>query len=138
MVEISLQILFRNFVYQFAGKLFHQEDGGPIGVRATGSAAELVMLDWSEKYREILENSGLWVALLSGYVDDGRQGSTILPEGSRFSRETNKFEFSEEALEEDVARRDEGESVNSRMARVCCEAMNSINDDLKFTIETQD
>ena len=34
-IEIALKILFKNFTYKFGGKFFHQEEGGPIGVRAT-------------------------------------------------------------------------------------------------------
>ena len=49
-VEIATRSLFS---YKLGGKHFEQKKGGPIGVRATGSAAELVMQDWSEKYLQI-------------------------------------------------------------------------------------
>ena len=106
-----MKTLFRNFSYKFGGKHYLQLDGGPIGVRMTGSASEIVMLAWSRAYRRILEDSELWVPLLKGYVDDGRQGSTVLPEGSRFCKESRRFKQSKEALAEDVARRMAGESV---------------------------
>ena len=62
------------------------------------------MLDWNKHYRIILEDSGLWVPLLAGFVDDGRQGSTVLAEGSRFCKETNKFDVNLHALAEDIDR----------------------------------
>ena len=137
-VEIATRTLFENFSYKFEGKHFKQKKGGPIGVRATGSAAELVMQDWSEKYLQILQNSELWVGLLSGYVDDGRQACSILEKGMRFSEQENKFSFSKEAELEDARLEKMGESKNQRMARVCQPAMNSINPDLVFTVESQE
>ena len=64
MVELALIILFTNFTYKFGGKSYHQKCGGPIGVRVTGSASQLVMEDWG------VQRYGLTVFLLSGYVDD--------------------------------------------------------------------
>ena len=81
-VEIALVVLFTNFCYKFGSEYFHQSEGGPIGVRLTGCAAECVMQEWSEEYQDILERSGVWVALLSGYVDDGRQVTTTLERGA--------------------------------------------------------
>ena len=50
----------------------------------------------------------------------------------------NKFQFSEEAEKEDMEMKEQGESTNQRMARVCRPAMNSINTDLSFTTESQE
>ena len=137
-VEIALVVLFTNFCYKFGGEYFHQSEGGPIGVRLTGCAAECVMQEWSEEYQDILERSGVWVALLSGYVDDGRQITTTLERGSRYCDNTKKFTVTEEAKREDEARQKAGESKNQRMARVCKAAMDSINPDLHFTTECQE
>ena len=136
--NIALKTLFKNFTYKFGGKFFHQTDGGPIGVRATGSASELVMEDWASQYRGILESSGVRVHLLGGYVDDGRQVTDTLDLGMRFAINSKKFEYSEEAYEEDLKKQKSGESRHQRMARICNPAMNSINEDLVFTTETQD
>ena len=56
----------------------------------------------------------------------------------RFSEEKKAFVLSEEGLTEDIEKKKEGESDDQRMARVCLPAMNSINPDLQFTVETQD
>ena len=69
-LEIATRTLFENHCYRFGKKVYKQEQGGSIGDRWTGSAAEMVVQDWSEEYREILSNSGLKVHLLAGYVDD--------------------------------------------------------------------
>ena len=62
-VEIAIKILFKNFSYKFGGKFYHQSEGGPIGVRATGAASDLIMEDWAEEYRKIPPGSlpTLWV-----------------------------------------------------------------------------
>ena len=137
-VEIALKVLFKNFTYKFGGTFFRQNSGGPIGVRATGAAAQLVMEDWALKYQDILKRSGLTTFLLAGYVDDGRQVTSTLCPGMRFGTESNKFEFSGEALKEDIEKQISGETANQRMSRVCVSAMNSINPDLKFTTECQE
>ena len=96
------------------------------------AAARICMQHWSRAYRGILTRSGLRILDLSGYVDDGRQLSSTLRRGMRFRKESNKFEYSKEAEEEDNAL---NEPSNVRMARVCRDAMNSVSADLQFTTE---
>ena len=56
--------------------------------------------------------------------------------GMRFDKNIMEFTWSLEAEEEDrVKKYKELETNNSRMARVCLPAMNSINPDLEFTAE---
>ena len=136
--EIATIVLFTNFSYKFGGKFYKQKSGGPIGVRATGAVAQLVMESWARKYREILENSGLKVPLMAGYVDDGRQVTSVLEPGMRFDKESGIFHHSPVAEEEDKMKKNQGETSNQRMARVCREAMNNINKDLVFTTESQE
>ena len=135
-VEIAVRALFENHAYRFGNEYFHQKEGGSIGDRWTGAAAEVVMQDWANNYQKILDDSGVSTLLLAGYVDDGRQFSTCLPLGNRYDKDTRKFQFSEEALQEDTRHKNNGESTNQRMGRICLVAMNSINSDLEFTIET--
>ena len=122
----SQRVLFENFVY------YHQQSGGPIAARVTMCAVKMVMQHWADKYHQILPRSGLRVPLLTGYVDDGHQGGTTLRKGMKFDNAANKFVMDEEQLRDDVVR---DEPDNVRMARVCLPAMNSVNDDLKFTTE---
>ena len=50
---------------------------------------------------------------------------------------TNKVDIIIQGVE-DKKEKESGESENQRMARVCVPAMNSINEDLEFTVETED
>ena len=136
--EIAIIILFTNFSYKFGGKFYKQRSGGPIGVRATGAIAQLVMENWARSYKEILEKSGLTVSLMAGYVDDGRQITSVLQPGMRFCKEKKIFQHSPEAEKEDVMKKNQGETSNQRMARITKEAMNNINEDLVFTTESQE
>ena len=137
-IEIATRALFENHAYKFGNLTYKQMSGGSIGDRWTGAAAELVMQDWAENYEQILVSSDLEVHLLAGYVDDGRQGTTILPPGMQYSNPDKKFIYSKEAEEDDKERQEKGETENQRMARLCVVAMNSINEDLEFTVECED
>ena len=100
------------------------------------ACSRLVMQDWGEKYKELLEKAEVWISMLKIYVDDVRQISTVLEKGTRYSTEDEKMVWTREALEEDIKKEEEGESNDVRMARILRPAMNSINSDLRFTTET--
>jgi hypothetical protein len=80
--EIGVRVLFENFVYTFAGQEYLQTGGGPIGARVTMAASRLVMQDWGETYKKILTENGVKVRLMAGYVDDGRQGTSLIKRGT--------------------------------------------------------
>ena len=98
----------------------------------------LRLKDWGEQYTSTLREAGLVFTLFKIYVDDVRQVSTVLAEGTRFCLKTGKMEFSKVAAEEDARERESGESEDARMARILLPAMNSINPDLRFTAEVCD
>ena len=137
-VEIATRALFENHAYKFGNITYKQMSGGSIGDRWTGAASELVVQDWAEQYEEILTSSGVEVDLLAGYVDDGRQGTTILEPGMKYSSKDKKFTYCSEQEKEDKLRKEGGETDNQRMARLCLVAMNDINSDLEFTVECED
>ena len=134
--EIGVRFLFENFPYKFSGENYKQMSGGPIGARVTMAAARIVMSDWGEKWRHILEGANRVVGMLDGYVDDVRQQSTCLRYGTRWDEDKKSFTISEDAKQEDLRlRREMHETSNARMVRVCLPAINSINRDLEFTAE---
>ena len=69
-VENLVKITFKSHLYLWKGKVWRQTEGGPIGLRATGSCAKVVMDDWMAKFRKKLEENGVEVFLLTKYVDD--------------------------------------------------------------------
>ena len=134
MAEIGVRTLFENFCYKFAGHSYIQLSGGPIGARVTMAAARLVMHHWSVQYRQILEKSGLAVKMFGGYVDDGRQATSLMKRGMRYVDEAKQFVYNAEWEAEDDL---ENLPDLTRMSRECNLAMNNINPDLKFTVETE-
>ena len=84
-------------------------------------------MQWSRKYMMILLKAGLRVPLLKGYVDDGRQGGTVLRKGMLFDDSMGEFRMDDEQL-----RKDQEEKLpdNVRMAKVCLPTMNHCNKDL--------
>ena len=91
------------------------------------------MQDWSEHYHQILTNAGLETWLFGGYVDDERKGTTNLKMGMRFSKDKKKFFYKEEWKQEDRRLAESGPSITKRVSRECNKAMNTVNEDLKFT-----
>ena len=134
-LEIAVRVLWENYCYDFGGQTFLQKEGGPIGQRPTMAASRIVMQDFFENYERVLLSANLEINLLKVYVDDGRQITTILDKGMRYSKEEDMFKWSKEDEEEDIEREKEGESKSSFMARLCLPLMNAINPDLTFTAE---
>jgi vacuolar-type H+-ATPase subunit H len=99
--EIATRFIFENFCYKFAGEIYQQSAGGPIGARVTMAAARIVMSDWGEGWRRILERAGVKLPQLDGYVDDVRQRSTSLRFGMRWNTTEGAFTWSQEDKDED-------------------------------------
>ena len=134
LLEITVNSFFRSFVYTYGGEYFIQGDGGPIGARLTMCVARLVLQDWYESFRAILDQSKIGEHLRGLYVDDGRNVVDILPLGTRFVKESNHFEWNDEWKQHDLI---ENVSTRTLTEREMKEAMNSINSDLRFTTETE-
>ena len=130
--EIGVRTIFEHFTYKFGGEYYRQRTGGPIGARVTMCAARLVMMEWAERYHDILTEGGVEPELLEVYVDDGRQAGALFRLGTRYDPTSKKMIISEEARLEDINMAEEN---NVRMARICLPLMNSINEDLVFTVE---
>ena len=136
--EIAVRTLFTNFVYTFGGQSYLQLIGGPIGARVTMAVARIVMQKWGENFRVFLQNSGMPTPLLKGYVDDGRIVTMVLKMGARFDSKRGVFRVMGEGMEEDILRQASGETDVGRMARILLPAINHINPDVQFTVETAD
>ena len=96
------------------------------------------MQDWGEEYMKVLEEAKLITTLFKIYVDDVRQISTVLKEGTRFDMVSRRMVWKEEFAKEDEEKRKDGESLDARMVRVLLPVMNSINTDLEFTTELRE
>ena len=135
MCEIGVRILWENFSYRFGKKIYHQQSGGPIGARITMACSRLVMQQWGESYTSILLRSNIKLRLFGNYVDDIRQGTNLIPKGCKYVKLGDIIEFRQEWKEEDEI---ENLSDLQRMGNVCKEIMDTVNPDLKFTVESEE
>ena len=58
-MKIAVLVLFRTHVYEFGGKFFLQQKGGPIGLRSTCCIARIVLLWWDEKLLSLIAKNNL-------------------------------------------------------------------------------
>ena len=77
-----VRLVFSTHFYEWEGRFYQQLNGGPIGLRATGPVARIMMDWWARKIREIEEKSQLLaqinpvmfeplqIHMLRKYVDD--------------------------------------------------------------------
>ena len=133
--EVGVRVLWENFCYSWNKEIYLQKSGGPIGARVTMAASRLVMFQWGREYTMILVRSNLDLRLFGIYVDDVRQGTGLIPRGYRFVSEEKRFVYMVEWKEEDDI---EDLSDLKRVGKVCQDAMNSINPDLQFTVESEE
>ena len=71
-VRIAVEFMFRSHIYTFAGKLYRQRAGGPIGLRGTCAVARLVMQLWDKKWMDRLASLEIIIEIAMRYMDDGR------------------------------------------------------------------
>ena len=64
--------LFKKHYYSFGGKKYHQQKGGPIGLRGTCAVARVAMQLFDVKWKEKLQKFGIFFWMLARYMDDGR------------------------------------------------------------------
>ena len=121
-------------MYTFGGEIFVQMFGGPIGARITMAVSRLVMQEWKDQYNKILQESNI-IEYLSGLcVDDGRTFQRKLKWGERFCKNQNEFTFDVV----DIKDRKENVNRNELTRWEVLRAMNSVNNDLEFTMELCD
>ena len=98
-------------------------------------ASTMIMQEWRDIFKEILDNSKIQELLAALYVDDGCNLVEILLIGVRFDEKVGLFVYKEMWEKEDKEIDISGkECTKIEISR----AMNFINPDLKFTIEVSE
>ena len=54
-VQSMITTVFSNHFYEWDGQVFRQQDGGPIGLRATQPVSRIIMDFWAKEMRKIQE-----------------------------------------------------------------------------------
>ena len=84
-VSLVTKAMFELHFYQFAGTTFHQQDGGPIGLRGTCAVARLAMQLFDVKWKELLSGLNLTIWIIKRYMDDIRCFMPPIKRGWRWS-----------------------------------------------------
>jgi hypothetical protein len=71
-VQIGVLVIMNTHLYSFDGKIFIQQAGGPIGLRATCAVARVTMNEWDARWLETMERNNVDIKKGERYMDDIR------------------------------------------------------------------
>ena len=91
MLEIGIVASFGLHIYSFAGKIYQQKVGGPIGSRLTMAVSQVVMALLGAKLKKYLTQGEIQIFLEACYVDDLRFILSLLPSYMAWDRQTKMF-----------------------------------------------
>ena len=128
-VEIVTEQLFKHHYYTFGGQIYHQQDGGPIGLRGTCAVARVCMQIFDSKWKRKLDEWRISRKMNKRYMDDTRTLLHAIKHGWRGDK--NGLWFS-------LAWQEEDQKLSSTeiTKRVLLKSMEGVENYLKFTGET--
>ena len=129
-VSLAVKAMFRHHYYHFGGDIYHQAQGGPIGLRGTCAIARVIMNLFDSKWKKRLENLGIRTWLIMRYVDDSRAALPPLKPGWRWQEETKNIMYTKEWAQEDDL------TAEGRTRDILGKTMEGIEDYLSFTVES--
>ena len=133
MMEIIVRTTFNTHVYRWGGKIYRQKKGGPIGLRASGTVANVTMEVWIKSLEKKLSDAGCEIFLLRKYVDDVIIIMRNMQVGARWRE--SKIIITEETAEEDLRLGRSREQITLEALRT---AANEVMGFLKFTGEASE
>ena len=83
--------MFETHMYSFGSKVYQQSGGGPIGLRATGAIAKIVLSEWDLKLMKILADNEVTTEEAARYIDDVRIMLKAINPGWRWDGKTIVF-----------------------------------------------
>ena len=138
-MKIATKAYMSHFVYEFEGKYFLQLKGGPTGGPATSILSDVLMEIKLEDLEEIFNNSKETYSTvlidLSNFLDDDRPTVSTFKKGTKFDPDSRRFIEDEEKKMRDI---DEGLSGKEITSRELLKALNSLSENLEFTVEKDD
>ena len=129
LMEKAVLTSMKNHVYRFDGKVYKQEDGGPIGDELAQAVARMVMLWWDRQFIGLCDRLKIDMLMYMRYVDDTNKVIVPPPVGTRFVQ--GKLEIVPEKIEEDRDR--DRDKVTGELMR---DIANSISPMLQFEEDT--
>ena len=130
-VEIAVKVMYTTHLYTFAGKVYKQRSGAPIGLRGSGASLRVIMNLWDTKVLELMENIKLVPRVAFRYVDDIRKLLNAIKLGWRWTDGVMEYK---KAWEEEE--RNENLTPIKKTARELKKMYESVHKELKFEMET--
>ena len=100
-VELVVVEVFSNHIYEFAGHIYRQSDGGLIGLSLSGAVGRAVMALWDREVGQLCSRNGLRIWFRARYVDDCNIMMESWRRGWRWNGEEMEWRLSWK-LEEDA------------------------------------
>ena len=130
-IRVATEAMFQKHYYSFGGKTFHQQGGGPIGLRGTCAVARLIMQIFDRKWEELLGSLNVRTHGVIRYMDDARTFLPPFKAGWRWSEGAIRYCKKWESEDRD-------KSGLERTREILAGTMGGIEDFLKFTTETEE
>ena len=134
-LEVAVVTIFTKHCYKFCEDIYLQQGGGPTGLSSTGSSADVRVTAWARELLRILTDNNVNLEMLFAYVDDIRLVLKALIEGLMFCGKCKTLYHNVDQEKRDL---ESGETDTQRTSRVLKDIFNSIESDLRFTVESED
>ena len=127
----EVELVMRNHLFRFRGKVYKQDEGGAIGSELTCVVARTRMIMFMrEMKRKVAELEGIRMFLAKVYVDDTALVSTSIERGWRYDKCEGKLVWTQAWSDEDF-----GVASDVRTARVMVDVANSLDEDIQMTFD---
>ena len=101
-LSACVELQMSNHLYRFDGRVFNQQDGGPIGDELSQAVARIVMGWWDQQFLRKCSDLGIDLQMYLRYVDDTNKALIPPPLGSKL--ENGVMVIDEEKAETDRER----------------------------------
>ena len=130
-VEIAVKVMYTTHLYTFAGKVYQQRSGAPIGLRGSGTSLRIIMNIWDRKVLNLMENIKMAPKVAFRYVDDIRKLVSAIKLGWRWVEGEMVFKkaWEREEIKEKL-------TPTGKTARELKKIYESVHSELKFEMET--
>ena len=71
-LRLATELMYETHLYNFNGKSYKQQEGGPIGLRSTCALAKVVMGRWDIKWNKRMAANNIMMEDDGRFVDDAR------------------------------------------------------------------
>ena len=126
-ISFGVGMVLSNHTYKLGDQMYHQAQGGPIGLELTGAVSRPVMMRWDRIYLKKVRKAGLKMKIYKRYADDSNQMAVVPPPGSRYDVVSGKVVQDENV---EVA-----ETEEQRLTRVLKQIADSVQDGIVMEVD---